>query len=243
MKVCSNAIKCVFKSKHLQSAQTQPSKHPQVGSVLQDAHCTRCTLHIARIAHCTLHTTYCTLHAAQVGNALKAGNLLDFEEWSTFCADFKLMDLDFTSRELILTFVWSRMRTIDTEPKQSKAKLTQLCFEDFLEALVRVATTKTLPTDGQLADTGFGDAGRRIGTASEEECAWLHLDADNTTPIRWSRIHSTPNQSNPIQFNLNPECCSYHSISSNPIQSYPIPSLSNLCQPIQSNPSPYNTIH
>ena len=35
----------------------------------------------------------------------------------------------------------------------------QLCFEDFLEAVVRVACTKTLPTDEQLIESGFEDAG------------------------------------------------------------------------------------
>ena len=39
---------------------------------------------------------------------------------------------------------------MDVKPVDGRAKLTQLCFEDFLEALVRVATTKTLPTPEQV---------------------------------------------------------------------------------------------
>ena len=91
-----------------------------------------------------------------IGSATKSTKLLDFDEWKNFCRDFRVTDNDFTMREVQLTFVWSRMRTKDIA---QKAKITQLCFEDFLEAVVRIACTKTLPTDEQLIESGFEDAG------------------------------------------------------------------------------------
>ena len=51
-------------------------------------------------------------------------------------------DLDFREREVALTFVWSRMRVLNEAPLKSRVKLTQLAFEDFVEALVRIAITK-----------------------------------------------------------------------------------------------------
>jgi hypothetical protein len=58
-----------------------------------------------------------------------------------------------------LCFVFSRLRVIDEESERGKPKLSTLSFEDFLEALVRVATMKALPTYAELALLGARDAG------------------------------------------------------------------------------------
>eukprot|EP00966_Prymnesium_polylepis_P209842 4860132-Prymnesium_polylepis.3 len=73
-----------------------------------------------------------------IGDAMRSTKLLDYEEWKCFCRDFKLMDTDFTTREVALTFVWSRMRVKDIT---KKAKIIQLCFEDFLEVSGGAAAT------------------------------------------------------------------------------------------------------
>ena len=49
---------------------------------------------------------------------------------------------DFTTREANLIFVWSRMRTVDEEDKAARERLTQLSFEDFLEAVCRLSGTR-----------------------------------------------------------------------------------------------------
>lgn len=58
-----------------------------------------------------------------------------------------------------LCFVFSRWRIVDEESERGKPKLSTLSFEDFLEALVRVATMKALPTYAELALLGARDAG------------------------------------------------------------------------------------
>ena len=56
-------------------------------------------------------------------------------------------------------FVFSRLRCVDEESERGKRKVLQLSFEDFLEALVRLATLKPLPTRAELEYyTGHRDA-------------------------------------------------------------------------------------
>ena len=67
--------------------------------------------------------------------------------------------LHFQQRDGTLIFVFSRLRVVDEESERGKRKLSTLSFEDFLEALVRVATMKALPTRAELALLGARDAG------------------------------------------------------------------------------------
>ena len=48
----------------------------------------------------------------------------------------------FQQREGVLCFVFSRLRVVDEESERGKRRLNSLSFEDFLEAVVRVATMK-----------------------------------------------------------------------------------------------------
>ena len=56
-----------------------------------------------------------------------------------------------------MCFVRARMRVVDEI--KSRAKLLHLSFIDFLEALLRVATLKRMPTDEQMAIAGAPSAG------------------------------------------------------------------------------------
>ena len=78
--------------------------------------------------------------------------LLSLEEWLALLTDTELIDGEFTQREAILAFVWSRHRVIDERIKGSRVKLTNLSLEDFYEALMRVSTMKALPTDDELTE-------------------------------------------------------------------------------------------
>ena len=55
-------------------------------------------------------------------------------------------------------------------------KLENLCFEDFLDALTRVATMKALPTDEELEDEGAPDAGEfllELRKLPDQKKSWL----------------------------------------------------------------------
>lgn len=51
------------------------------------------------------------------------------------------------------------MRTIDEEDYASRAKLSHLAFEDYLEAICRIAGILALPTDDELVQQGHSNAG------------------------------------------------------------------------------------
>ena len=60
-------------------------------------------------------------------------------------------DEAFQQREGTLCFVFSRLRVVDEESERGKRRMHYLSFEDFLEAVVRLATVKALPTTAELA--------------------------------------------------------------------------------------------
>ena len=69
----------------------------------------------------------------------------------------ELLDAEFTNREAAIIFCWSRMLVVDEF--KHRTKFTNMTFEDFLEALVRMATMKALPGQQELEDAGYADAG------------------------------------------------------------------------------------
>lgn len=115
-----------------------------------------------------------------IGDELKSVKLLDFSEWKELNKDLRLVDADYTAREQSLAFVWSRMRVVNDELYESKAKVLQLSFEDFLEALVHVATMKALPDDEQIYDYDCEDAGEFLIKMRGDPAAWQRFVAENT---------------------------------------------------------------
>ena len=97
-----------------------------------------------------------------VPQALRDVELLGFDEWTAIVADLGLVDTQFTLLESVACFAWCRMRVVDESSDASRPKLVQLSFEDFLEALVRVATAKAMPTDADLEAAQYSDAGRYL---------------------------------------------------------------------------------
>ena len=67
-----------------------------------------------------------------------------------------------------LIFVWSRMRVVDAEDYSSKTsgrhQLQNLDWYEFLEAIVRVAGQKALPTDEEVAAADCEDGGHMLTT-------------------------------------------------------------------------------
>ena len=85
--------------------------------------------------------------------------LMTFQDWQLLLRHLNFFDAAFEQREGTLAFVFSRLRCIDEESKRGENRLKHLAFEDFLEALVRCSTMKTLPTRTELMLAGASDAG------------------------------------------------------------------------------------
>ena len=94
-----------------------------------------------------------------VGDKLVDRKLLGFEEWQELIGGLGWTDGQFTEREAGLCFILARMRVAVEKTTPGRAKLLQLSFEDFLEALVRVAVTKALPTDDECKAAVAADGG------------------------------------------------------------------------------------
>jgi len=87
----------------------------------------------------------------------KSGKLMGYSEFQTFTKDMGLIDGQFTAWDASLCFVWSRMRVVDENAASSRARLEQLQFIDFLEALVRTADMKVMPSAKEAAAVGCTD--------------------------------------------------------------------------------------
>ena len=82
---------------------------------------------------------------------------------------------DLNERDAQLCFVWSRMRTIDEQHDKSRIKMTHLSFEDFLEALCRLARLKAYPTDVEIEKAGVPDAPSYLAALAAEDMAAYDL--------------------------------------------------------------------
>lgn len=88
---------------------------------------------------------------AQEGGVRTSQVMMSYEAWAESIRCFGLQGSDITERHVTLAFVWARMKVVDEQADRSRAKLTHLAFEDWLEALCRIAAYKALPTDDELA--------------------------------------------------------------------------------------------
>lgn len=104
-----------------------------------------------------IYQGYSTITTSAGGILTK--KLLDINEWNELMADLELVTAIFTERDARMCFVWSRMRVVKESEAKSRKKLLQLGMEDFLEAIVRVATMKALPTDKDVEASGCADGG------------------------------------------------------------------------------------
>jgi hypothetical protein len=85
--------------------------------------------------------------------------LLSLADWMLLLRHLNFFDEAFQQREGTLCFVFARLRAVDEESERGKKRINHLSFEDFLEAIVRCATMKALPTKGELIFSGYKDAG------------------------------------------------------------------------------------
>ena len=84
--------------------------------------------------------------------------LLSPGEWICMCTELGLVDADLSIDDAKLIFMWSRMRVIDEDSK-NRERIENLTFWGFLEAMIRVAQSKALPTDEEVAASPYSDGG------------------------------------------------------------------------------------
>ena len=101
---------------------------------------------------------YSSEDGAMGGKRAESSKLLSCTEWISLGRDLSLIDDDLSVEDAKLIFSWSRMRVVDEDKAASRQKLENLSFYDFLEAIVRVAHCKALPTDNELRESGQVDA-------------------------------------------------------------------------------------
>ena len=95
--------------------------------------------------------------------------LCDFDEWRAFLRGLKFIGPDLTDRDGALCFVNSRMAIVNGQSQKGKERENNLPFEGFLEALVRLAMLKALPTDQEITDSGQADAGAFLRALKEAD--------------------------------------------------------------------------
>jgi len=123
--------------------------------------------HVLRRHETSLRALYKEFARDLDGMIGKSSFLMGFDEWIGFLQSVHVLDVgkgastQFCShRHGTLAFVWSRMAVVGSEENDAVVLKTQnLHFEDFLEALVRISTMVGWPTDEEIEEAGYLDAG------------------------------------------------------------------------------------
>uniref|UniRef100_A0A7S3BD38 Uncharacterized protein n=1 Tax=Haptolina ericina TaxID=156174 RepID=A0A7S3BD38_9EUKA len=126
--------------------------------------------HQATLRH--LFTEFAKGDGTALYDELKSAKLLSFNEWRMLTKNIGVMnEADFSQRDMALVFSWSRLRVIDERPMKSRVRLTQLSFEDFCEAICRLAFDKALPTEEEAFDADCEDGGEFLLNMMAEDPA------------------------------------------------------------------------
>ena len=110
-----------------------------------------------------------------IHDRLQTRRMMSAGEFYTFVEHVGLFQMgQLSSFAAKLIFKWSIIRTAVDHEEGSLIKLRNMHFEDFLEALVRIACVIAQPTDTELAESGAEDAGEFLlvlRASSESEYA------------------------------------------------------------------------
>ena len=102
----------------------------------------------------SLHSLF-SVYAASTGvgtSAQERDSLMNYTEFSLLWEDLGFTK-ELSERRIALAFALSSMLVIDESAKKS-LQLERLSFEGFLEAFVRIADIKLLPTEVEISDAG-----------------------------------------------------------------------------------------
>ena len=95
-----------------------------------------------------------------VADRLQSEKMMSIGEWVLLLEHLDLFRTNqLSSFGARMIFLWSRIRTAKDYNDRSEMKLRNLFFEDFLEAVVRLAFCIALPTDAEIIEANMGDAG------------------------------------------------------------------------------------
>ena len=78
-----------------------------------------------------------------------------------------IVDQFVTARDVDQAFIQSRMLVVDEETVKGRSRLVQLRYEDFLEAIVRLAYQKAMPTDDEISQASSKHAGEYLAWLAE----------------------------------------------------------------------------
>jgi len=119
---------------------------------------------------------------------LRSTKLLSVQDFLDLCKHFDLFDEFLAQRDGLLIFSWSRMRVANESALRSRVQLMHLTFEDFLEALVRLAAAKALPTDAEVKHAGCKDGGSFLLKLKADP------DAFKEFQLQWSKTGPLPDR-------------------------------------------------
>lgn len=95
------------------------------------------------------------------GDNLRDDSLMSIGEWLSFVKQMGLIQSkQLTAVQAKQIFLWSRIRSVGSNSDKSEIRLRHLFFEDFLEALVRMATLMAFPTNIEIEDVKARNAGQ-----------------------------------------------------------------------------------
>ena len=106
-----------------------------------------------------LYENYAKVDQSQT-NSLRDDDMMSIGEWLAFIKQMGLIE----SKQLTTTqakniFLWSRIRSVGSNSDKDEIRLRHMFFEDFLEALVRMATMMAFPTMIEIDDVNARNAG------------------------------------------------------------------------------------
>jgi Ca2+-binding EF-hand superfamily protein len=99
------------------------------------------------------------------------------EEWKDLIEDLGLIDEEFTMCDAEICFLTARMKVVNEADTKSRARLMQLGIEDFLEAFVRVAYVKPLPSKDALAEAWCEDSRELLFSRLRQSPTHVNLHA------------------------------------------------------------------
>ena len=110
-------------------------------------------------------------------------SLMSFGEWEALIKGLGFVGIDLSERDVLLTFLWSRMAVINGRTERGALKESCLPFEGFIEALCRIAVLKALPTDDEIAKSSCASVGQYLTMLrAEDEARYDHMLLARATP-------------------------------------------------------------